>query len=96
MKSMVESLKMFKIDNGRYPTTKEGLSSLVKNPEIERLTSYSKGGYFEGSKVPKDSWGGEYLYIYNEDSGIDIISFGPDGKEGGKNDNVDIYFSKCK
>ena len=96
MKNLSETLKMFKIDNGRYPTTQEGLDALVSNPDGEGLLSYAKSGYLEDGKVPKDPWNNDYIYVYDEDgSKVDLISVGSDGKEGGKNEGEDIYFSKC-
>ncbi len=79
MKSISQALKMFKIDNSMYPTTEEGLKILVDKK------------YFEDNKLPTDSWGNNYIYTSNED-GFDIISFGANKKEGGKDD---IYSSKC-
>lgn len=76
MKSVGQALKMYKIDKGSYPSTEEGLDSLK----------------FEDSKIPKDSWGNDYIYIKTEDS-FDLISFGSDKKE---NSEDDIYYSKCK
>ena len=79
MKSIAQALKMYKIDNSSYPTTQEGLKIL----ETKK--------YFEDNKAPKDSWGKDYIYTASED-GFEIISFGPNKKEGG---NDDIYYSKC-
>ena len=80
MQSISQALKMYKIDNSVYPTTEEGLELLVKN------------NYFEDSKAPLDSWKSSYIYINDEDK-IDLISFGPNKKEGGGDD---IYYSKCE
>lgn len=96
MKNLTESLKMFKIDNGRYPTTEESLKALIANPAPDNLFSYSTSGYLEDKKIPRDSWGRDYVYIYNEDTGVDIISFASDGKEGGVKEGLDIYYSKCR
>ena len=95
MKNLVESLKMFKIDNGRYPSTEEGLLALTQNPDPEGLLSYSKVGYLEDGRIPSDPWNSPYLYLNDEDSGIDLISFGSDGKEGGKDEGEDILYSVC-
>lgn len=95
MKNLIESLKMFKIDNGRYPSTDESLKALTTNPAPEVLLSYSRNGYLEDKKIPKDSWNNDYIYIYNDETGLDIISFGSDKKEGGKEEGEDIFYSKC-
>ena len=79
MKSISTSLKMFKIDNSKYPTTSEGLKLLVDK------------NYFEDNKLPKDTWGNEYIYTLN-DKIFEILSFGANKKEGGDDD---ILYSKC-
>ncbi len=98
MKNISESIKMFKLDNGRFPDNEEGLKALVENPAPEDLKSYPKGGYVEDGKLPVDSWQHDYIYIYeegDEQNSFDLISLGADGKEGGTGDNEDIYYSKC-
>lgn len=79
MKSIAQTLKMFKLDTSSYPQTEEGLNILIEKK------------YFEDGKLPKDSWGNKYIYIQNEDS-FDLISMGSDKKESTKDD---IYYSKC-
>jgi general secretion pathway protein G len=96
MKSIYNaSLDMFKLDNSVYPSTSEGLEALVKNPDSERYTSFSPSGYFKDGKIPKDSWGRDFVYI-NDDGRIELISLGADKKEGGKNEAKDIKMSECK
>jgi len=92
MHSLKDSLKNFKLDNGMYPTTEEGLNALVSNPNPEKYKGYSKGGYLDG-KAPLDPWKNPYVYI-NEDGQIDFISLGADGQEGGDGEKADIQFSK--
>ena len=92
MHSLKDSLKNFKLDNGVYPTTEEGLNALLKNPDPEKYKGYSKGGYLDG-KAPLDPWKNPYVYI-NEDGQIDFISLGADGQEGGDGEKADIVFSK--
>lgn len=94
MKVLYGSVKNFKIDMGRYPTTEEGLGALIKNPDGEN-SSYAQGGYIEGGKLPQDPWGGEYVYLNNDDT-IEIISLGSDKKEGGNDEASDIKLSSCK
>ena len=96
MKSIYNSsLDMFKIDNGLYPTTSQGLEALVANPDTELYTNYSASGYFKDGKIPKDSWGNKFIYI-NDESKIELISLGADKKEGGKDEASDIKMSECK
>lgn len=78
MKNIATALKMYKIDTSTYPNTSEGLKPLQEK-------------YFEDAKLPKDSWSQPFIYIYSNDT-FDIISYGPNKKEGG---NDDIFYSKC-
>lgn len=95
MKNLSETLKMFKVDNGAYPTTEEGLEALIQNPDIERYPDYSRNGYLDEGKMPKDSWQSPFVYIATEE-GFDLISLGSDRKEGGSGDGADIRYSECK
>jgi len=89
------ALDMFKLDNSIYPTTKEGLKALVKNPDIEKYTNYSSSGYLKDGKIPKDSWGNDFIYINNAGK-VELISLGADKKEGGSDGAKDIKMSECK
>jgi len=85
MKSIYDgALDMYKIKNSTYPSTEEGLSVLTKTDE-----------YFKDGKMPKDSWGQEFIYI-NNDGKVELISLGADKKEGGKGSAADIKLSECK
>ena len=96
MKSIYNSsLDMFKIDNGIYPSTSEGLEALSKNPDEEQYPNYSNSGYFKDGKIPKDSWGNKFIYI-NDEGSVELISLGADRKEGGKDEASDIKLSGCK
>ncbi len=95
MKNIAETLKMFKLDNGTYPTTEEGLESLTANPDASKYPFYSKSGYFEDEKMPMDSWRNGFIYI-NKEGKFDLVSMGADRKEGGKDEYADIRFSECK
>ncbi len=92
MGSIANALDMFKMDNGMYPDTEEGLKALVTNPDPDKYPAYSSKPYMK--RVPKDSWGQPIQYIKTE-NGYDLISFGPDRKEGGSGDNADIKYSSC-
>jgi len=94
MKSLKDALDSFKVDEGRYPTTQEGLKALIQNPDPQKYKNYPQNGYLNSKKLPKDPWGNDYIYINNEGD-IDIISLGADGKEGGSGENKDIRFSEC-
>jgi general secretion pathway protein G len=85
-------LKLFKLDNGFYPSTEQGLESLVEKPVSGQIPQrYREGGYLEQKKVPLDPWGNPYIYISPGINGdYDLISYGADGREGGDGKNADI------
>jgi len=94
MKSLKDALDSFKVQEGTYPTTQEGLKALIQNPNPQKYKSYPNGGFLGSKKLPKDPWGGEYIYV-NNGGNIDIISLGADRKEGGDGENKDIRLSEC-
>ena len=76
------ALDAFEIDNGRYPTTEEGMGALVQRPAS--ATNWT-GPYLKKGE-PKDPWGNPYIYRYpgqNNPDSYDLYSTGPDGREGG-------------
>lgn len=95
MGSISQSLDMFKLDNGVYPTTDEGLEALISNPDADKYPNYGSGSYFQKGKMPKDAWKRKFEYIGTGNS-FDIISLGADGKEGGDGESADVYLSKCQ
>jgi general secretion pathway protein G len=86
------ALKLYKLDNGIYPSTEQGLIALVQRPESGTIPrKWRQGGYLEKSKVPKDPWGNEYVYLCPGLKGdFDIICYGADGVPGGENENKDL------
>lgn len=86
------ALKLFKLDSGFYPDTQQGLEALVEKPTTGRMPqNYREGGYLEQRKIPLDSWGNPYIYISPGLHGdFDIITYGSDGQEGGKDKDADI------
>lgn len=87
------ALDHFKLDNGFYPSTEQGLAALIKMPETgQKAKNYRKGGYLKANSVPQDPWGNEYIYRCpgDEDRDYDIMSFGADGEEGGDGKDQDI------
>jgi len=85
-------LKLFKLDNGFYPSTEQGLEALIEKPTTGRIpNNYREGGYMEQRKIPKDPWGGPYIYLSPGLRGdFDIICHGADGQEGGEGKDADI------
>jgi general secretion pathway protein G len=92
LESISTALKLYKLDNGAYPTTEQGLQALVEPPASGNTPkNWRKGGYLEKGKVPKDPWGNEFVYLspgIHDD--FDIISYGADGASGGDDTNTDI------
>jgi general secretion pathway protein G len=83
-----QSLDLFKLELGRYPTQQEGLQALITQPSGANNWN---GPYWKKGTVPKDPWGNEYRYMAPGTSGpYDIVSLGADGKEGGDGVNKDI------
>ena len=92
IRSLESALKLYKLDNGVYPTTEQGLNSLVIKPTVGVIPkNYKDGGYLESKNVPKDGWGNDYLYVSPGEHGdYDIYSYGADGVKGGEGKNADI------
>jgi len=80
--TLENALEMYKLDNGVYPTTEQGLSALKKKPTIAPIPrNYRSDGYVR--RLPKDPWGNPYQLKSPGDHGaVDIYSFGPEGVEG--------------
>jgi general secretion pathway protein G len=93
IKTIESALKMYKIDNGSYPNTDQGLMALIKKPETAPVPKrWREGGYLEGDSVPKDPWGNPYYYTSPAQEGKDyeLVSYGSDGEVGGTGKNGDI------
>ena len=84
------AVKSFKLDTGKYPDPSDGLEALVIEPA--GVVNWNQGGYLDGPEVPRDPWGNEYLYDCPGTWGdFDIYSYGADGKEGGEDEDADIF-----
>jgi general secretion pathway protein G len=92
IKNLETALKLFKLDNGFYPATEQGLAALVEKPTRGQIPQkYREGGYLEQKKIPFDPWSNPYIYISPGLHGdFDIASLGADGKEGGEGKDADI------
>ncbi len=90
IRNIEQALKLFKLDNGFYPSTEQGLQALVTKPEIGRIpANYRNEAYLD--RVPKDPWKSEYIYVYPGERGnYDIVSYGADGIPGGEGEDADI------
>lgn len=88
--TIMQALKLYRLDNQRYPTTEQGLQALVQKPTGgPAANGWKTGGYID--KLPKDPWGGQYQYLSPGIKGeIDVFSFGADGQSGGTGNDADI------
>jgi general secretion pathway protein G len=88
IEDLAQTLDMYKLDVGSYPTSEQGLDALIANPgDIQRWN----GPYLRKSKVPLDPWNQEYRYTSPGEHGkFDIVSLGADGKEGGEGEDKDL------
>jgi len=86
--SLMNALKLYKLDNGRYPTSDQGLDALVNKPTTGNVSSNWKP---ELDQLKKDPWGNPYLYANPGAHGeIDVFSYGADGQAGGDGTDADI------
>ena len=86
--NLMQALKLYKLDNQRYPSAEQGLDALVKKPTTGVVPPNWRA-YLD--KLPADPWGRPYQYIYPGVKGeLDIFSLGADGQAGGEGKNADI------
>ncbi len=88
--TVMQALKLYKLDNQRYPTTEQGLQALVAKPTAgPAADGWKTGGYID--KLPKDPWGNTYQYLSPGIKGeLDVFSLGADGQPGGIGNDADI------
>ena len=88
--SLMQALKLYRLDNQRYPTTEQGLQALFAKPaNVPVPPNWKSGGYIE--RLPRDPWGNPYQYLNPGLHGeIDVFSFGADGAPGGEGNDADI------
>src|SRR5579862_2654063 len=84
IQSIETALTMFRLDNSKYPTTDQGLQSLVVQPTDPSIRHWRPGGYIQ--RVSKDPWGNDYQYVYPGTHGkeYDLFTLGSDGQPGGE------------
>jgi general secretion pathway protein G len=86
--AVMQALKLYRLDNGRYPTTEQGLAALVTRPQSQPAPSNWKQ-YLD--RVPKDPWGNAYQYLNPGLRGeIDVFTLGADSQPGGSGSDADI------
>ena len=88
--SLMQALRLYRLDNQRYPTTEQGLQALVTKATTTPVPpNWKTGGYIE--RLPRDPWGQPYQYLNPGLRGeIDVFSFGADGVAGGEGNDADI------
>src|SRR5258706_14024719 len=88
--AIVQALKLYRLDNGFYPATDQGLAALVQRPTTPPVPgNWKQGGYLE--RLPKDPWGGDYQYLQPGLHGeVDVFSLGADRARGGEGSSADI------
>ncbi len=86
--NLMQALKLYRLDNQRYPTAEQGLLALLTKPTASPVPNNWKT-YLD--QLPKDPWGQPYVYLNPGIKGeIDVMSFGADGQAGGEGNNADI------
>lgn len=83
-------LDLYRLDNGRYPTTEQGLAALRQRPTLPPEPRAWKGPYAK-KEIPADPWGSPYVYRSPGEHGdYDLVSLGADGREGGEGEDADL------
>jgi general secretion pathway protein G len=89
--TLMSALKLYKLDNQRYPNTEQGLQALIQKPTTgPAANGWKEGGYVE--RLPKDPWGNAYQYLSPGIHGgeVEIMSLGADGQPGGTGEDADV------
>ena len=88
--TLMQALKLYRLDNQRYPTNEQGLQALISKPSGGPAPpNWKAGGYLD--RLNKDPWGNPYEYRSPGSHGdVDVYSFGADGKPGGTGNDADI------
>ena len=90
IRNLMSALDLYKLDNGNYPATAQGLDALVSKPTgFPEAKNWKSGGYVK--KLPLDPWGNDFVYISPGATGdYDLIALGSDGREGGDENAADL------
>jgi len=92
IRNLESALKFYKLDNGVYPATEQGLQALLEKPTVGKIPkNYRAEGYLESKKLPQDPWKNDFVYISPGEHGdYDLCSYGADDAKGGEGINADI------
>lgn len=89
IRGLQSALDLYKMHNGRYPTTKQSLTALLKRPTSGAIPKNWDGPYLRSKRLPLDAWDNHFIYA-SDKRGYVIISLGADGLRGGTGPNADI------
>jgi general secretion pathway protein G len=91
--SIMNGLKLYNLDNMRYPNNQQGLDSLMHKPTVAPIPSnYKDGGYLD--KLPMDPWGNAYQYQNPGKHGeVDVYTYGPEGQSSAGDNAPGVYGS---
>ena len=90
VRNVLQALKLYRLDNGRYPSSEQGLAALVTQPTVEPIPAQWRKNL---DQLPNDPWGKPYVYLNPGIQGegeVDVMSLGADGHAGGEGKNADI------
>ena len=88
VRNVLQALKLYRLDNGRYPTNEQGLAALVSQPTADPIPVNWRKNV---DQLPNDPWGKPYMYLNPGIHGeVDVMSLGADGQAGGEGKNADI------
>lgn len=92
IRNLETALKLYKLDNGQFPSTEQGLQALVTKPTTGIIPkNYKAEGYIESKQVPKDPWSNDFIYLAPGEHGdYDLCSNGGDSARGGEGKASDI------
>jgi len=88
--TLMQALKLYRLDNQRYPNNEQGLNALITRPTVAPIPpNWKTGGYLD--RLPRDPWGNLYQYLAPGLHGeVDVFSFGADGQPGGSGLDADV------
>ena len=89
IKNLESAMSLYRLHNSSYPTTEQGLASLMAKPELGNIPKNWQGPYLQANSLPKDGWKNDFVYV-SDGRDYTIISLGGDGQEGGSDIDADI------
>ena len=93
IRGLETALDLYRLHNSRYPSSEQGLKSLLEKPEVGLIPKNWNGPYLRGKNLPEDGWGSPLLYISENGNEYEIISLGADAIDGGVGLDADISSS---